>query len=83
MGRKWTYRAEGVGTCANKHGDRGWKYSCGTAACSPGSPAVSSSVQVEQAKNDLDLDQDADLAYNSLKVSLSADEGLELSPSGA
>lgn len=31
------------------------------------------SVQVEQPKNDLDLDQDADLAYNSLKVRLSED----------
>lgn len=45
-----------------------------------GSPALSSSVQGEQVKNDLDLDQDADLAYNSLKVRLLAQEILELSP---
>lgn len=27
-------------------------------------------MQMEQPKNDMDLDQDADLAYNSLKVRL-------------
>lgn len=30
--------------------------------------SVSFSMQVEQLKSDTDLDQDADLAYNSLKV---------------
>lgn len=62
----------------NKHVACGWKYSRGAAASSPGSSSDPLSMQVEQAKNDLDVDQDADLAYNSLKVRRLVGKFLEL-----